>query len=238
MSSDILSLIVARANSKQLPNKNILLLDGKKVFEYSLDYSRELEKIYPIHTVVSTDSNAIIDYCKKNNIDYINRDKSLAKDDTKIEDVVYDAYKKLNKNYKYISIVYADLPTRYIQEFIKAYSFLENEKDYDCAISYTNVRNHPEYMSEKTNDELIKKKTTHFRKQDLKEYIIYTGHTLLFKSKYFIEYINSGKKVNYLYEQFGNKIKPIMTDRLITSINDKRDFELAKAIIRNMYDNS
>jgi len=234
VSSRILSLIVARAGSRGLPNKNIMMLNGKQVFEYTVDYSNVLSRIYPNHTVISTNSQIIIDYCKKNGIDYIDRDNALATDTTRIEDVIYDAYKKLNGNYKYISLLYSDMPTRYIQEFINAYSFLEGNDDYDCAMSFMDVKRHPEYMFIKDNDILPRNETIQYRRQDLKKYIIHNGHTILFRPKHFMKFMESGKDVEYLYESFGRKIKPILTGELIISIDNKYDFKLAESIIRSL----
>jgi CMP-N-acetylneuraminic acid synthetase len=230
-SSKILSIITARAGSKGLPNKNILPLNGKPVFEYTIDYSLELEKVYPIHTVVSTDSNTIIGYCNRNGIDFIRRNKKLSNDTARLEDVIYDAILKLNKEYKYISLLYADAPTRYTQEFKKAYDFLEANDDYDCAMSFKKVNEQPEYMYEYNESELYGFKTNSYRRQDIPKYMIHDGHTILFRYDYFKKFMEMGRKPSYLYEQFGSKIKPIILENLMSQINDMYEFRLAESII-------
>jgi CMP-N-acetylneuraminic acid synthetase len=230
-SSNILSIITARAGSKRLPNKNILDINGKAVFEYTIDYSKELERILGnLHTIVNTDSNTIIDYCRDNNIDFIYRNQNLAKDDTRIEDVIYsisDIYK-----YKYISLLYANIPTRYTQEFIKSYEFIKSNQIYDAVMSVElNEHYHPDVMFKYDNNVLERKYTKEYRSQCREKYMIHDGHTILFKSDYFIKYMKERREPLYLYEQFGKHIKPIINKNIVIDIDRECDFKLAEAMI-------
>lgn len=233
VSSKILSLVVARAGSKGLPNKNIKEIAGKPVFRHTIDYSLELSRTYDVHTVVSTDSTTIQDYCKRKNIDYIDRRKELADDKTRIEQVIYDSYKQLDNEYKYISLLYGDVTTRYIHEFIKAHDFLENNEDYDCVMSFRSSKVNPIFMYIMNDKVLEKNKTSHYRRQDINEYMVHNGHTILFKPQHFIEFMDKGREPEYLYEQFGDKIKPMISNELITSIDNVYDFKLAEAILKS-----
>jgi CMP-N-acetylneuraminic acid synthetase len=230
-SSNILSLITARAGSKGLPNKNIKFLCWKPIFSYTIDYSLKLEKIYSIHTIVSTDSDIIIDYCNKKGIDYIKRPIELSTDITRIEDVIYNTIEELDREYSYISLLYADAPTRYVEEFKKAYDFLEVNEDYDCAMSFKEVNEHPEYMYIYNETVLNKLKTKLYRRQDIKKHMIHDGHTILMRYNYFKQFMKKGKEPSYLYEQFGSKIKPIIMENLMMQINNMYEFNIAESII-------
>lgn len=232
VSSNILSIITARVGSKRLPNKNILDIDGKAVFEYTINYSKELERILDnLHTIVSTDSTIIIDYCRDNNIDFIYRNQNLAKDDTRIEDVIY-SISDIHR-YKYISLLYANIPTRYKQEFINAYDFIKSNPIYDAVMSVElNEHYHPEVMFKYDNNILERKYTKEYRGQCREKYMIHDGHTILFKSDYFIKYMEKRREPKYLYEQFGKHIKPIINKNIVVDIDTEQDFKLAEAVIK------
>lgn len=235
VSFNILSLVVARAGSKGIKNKNINPIYGTPTYLYTVRYSKELEHKYPLKTVVSTDSREILEYCTMNYIQSIDRDSKLSGDKVRIEDVIYDAIKRIPGDYEYVSLLYSDVPTRYPEEFDKAYEFMKYHKDYDAAISFKKIKKHPEYMAEYNDDIFPKIYTKNYRRQDLKEYMIHDGHTILIRKDYFIKFMESNKDVDYLYEAFGSKIKPIINDKFITSIDNEYDYKFAEMIL---YDNS
>ena len=143
---------------------------------------------------------------------------------------------KRGEGYPLCSLVYGNIPTRYCDIFFDALSFLEVNKDFDAAISMQNVEKyHPAWMFDFNNDELPKDKETHFRRQMLPQKMIHDGHTLLFKSK---EFINKYKGLisydtEYKYSIFGDKIKPIINSMVIIDIDTERELELAGAVITN-----
>jgi len=226
VSSNTLSIITARVGSKRLPNKNILNLNGKMVFEYTIDYAKKLNT----DVVVSTDSQVIINYCINNGIRYINRDKSLSTDETKIEDVIYDVCLKLS-DYNYISLLYANIPTRYEEIFNKS---MELIKDYDCVMSFRKVEHeNPEVVFPYTDDILPMMISKEYMSQKRNNYMVHDGHTILFNTKKFKEYMQQEHKgPNYLYRQFGCKIKPLIHDNIVLDIDNLNDFKLAEAYLK------
>lgn len=103
----IISVILARAGSKGLKNKNLRNLDGKPLLYYAIEAAKSskfIDKIY-----VSTDSNKI----KKIAIKYgaqvpFLRSKKLSRDDTTTEETLRNFLDKLKikKNYNPDIIVY------------------------------------------------------------------------------------------------------------------------------------
>lgn len=231
----IFSLVVVRKGSKGLKDKCTKKINSKAVFEYTIEYSLDLncrmrEEVF---TVVSSDSERIREYCLKNNIYFLERSPLLASDMTRIEDVIYDAYCSVGKNFDYISLLYGNIPTRYPEEFLKAHDFLIKNKDYDAVISMQNVgKNNPAWMFELAEDILPVKREGGYRRQDLKRFMIHDGHTILFRTKHFLEFMERNLEITIMYEAFGKKIKPMLNDKLIIDIDTERDLKLAEIALR------
>ena len=66
----VFAVIPARGGSKSIPNKNMYLLNGVPLIEYTIEACEDL-----INRSVcwSTDSQLIIDYCIKNSLTYVLR---------------------------------------------------------------------------------------------------------------------------------------------------------------------
>lgn len=230
----ILSVVCARAGSKGLRSKCIAKIEDKMVIEFSIEYSLSLGKY--VKTVVSTDIDRLIDYCKKNRVDYIKRDPKLCRDDTRIEDVLADAIEKKGEDADYCSLVYGNIPTRYPEIFHRAIKFLEVHTDYSATISMQNVEKfHPEWMFDYNNEILPKKVGIHYRRQVLPQKMIHDGHTLVFKIAEFLERYK--KLITYdskfKYSIYGNKIKPLINNEVIIDIDTAKDLKLAEAVIKN-----
>lgn len=84
-----IAILFGRKNSKSVKNKNILSFFGKPAFSYPLDAALNCKSIDQIY--VSTDSNKIIDYCKKKNCKIIERPKKLCTDGALLEDAIQHA---------------------------------------------------------------------------------------------------------------------------------------------------
>ncbi|ODS41276.1 MAG: hypothetical protein A7315_02060 [Candidatus Altiarchaeales archaeon WOR_SM1_79] len=231
----IFSIVTVREGSEGLENKCMRKIDGKFVFEYTIEYSINLNSMIEeeVFTVVSSDSEIIREYCSENNICFLKRSPELASDIARIEDVIYDAYRKIGKDFGYISLLYGNIPIRYPEEFLKAYNFLVENKDYECVLSMQNVEKfNPAWMFKLNKNMLSAKKSEGYRRQDLKQLMIHDGHTILFRSKYFLEFMKTKSKQNIMYEAFGKKIKPILNDKLIIDIDTEKDLKLAEAVLK------
>ena len=232
----VFSVITAREGSGGLKGKCLRKINGKRVFEYSVEYSMELSyKIKEgVFTVVSSDSETIKKYCLENNIHFIEREPELASDTARIEDVIYDAYGRTGKDFEYISLLYGNIPTRYPEEFFKAYRFLLENKDYDCVLSMQNVEKfNPDWMFELDENILPAKESNGYRRQDLRQLMIHDGHTILFRTRHFLEsFIKTNCKENIVYAAFGKKIKPMLNDKLIIDVDTERDLEVTEAVLK------
>jgi len=230
----LLSVVTVREKSKGLANKCLREISGRAVFEYTIAYSLDLKRRVKeeVFTVVSSDSATIREYCTKNDIPFVARSVQLASDTARIEDVLYDAYHQIGRPFDYISLLYGNIPLRYAEEFLKAYGFLQENGDYDAVLSMQKVEKfNPAWMFALNEDILPVKKSEGYRRQDLKQFMIHDGHTILFRSKYFLEFMASGHRQDIMYEAFGKKIKPMLNDKLIIDIDTEMDLKLAAAAI-------
>jgi CMP-N-acetylneuraminic acid synthetase len=228
----VLSVVCARSGSKGLKNKCTLRIKDKMVVEYSIDYSLSLGN--NVRTAVSTDIDRVISYCKRKNIDYIKRDPKLCTDDTKIDDVLIDAIERKGKDCVYCSLLYGNIPTRYPEIFYQGLRYLEKNKDYDAVMSMQNVgKFHPDWVFDYNENIIPERKETHFRRQALSQKMIHDGHTLIFRIEQFWKKFKGLVTYNkeYKYSVFGDKIKPLITDRIIVDIDSKKDLEIARALM-------
>ena len=231
----IFSIVTVRKGSQGLKDKCMRNLDGKAVFEYTIEYSIDLNRRIEeeVFTVVSSDSEIIREYCSENDIFFLKRSSGLASDAAQIEDVIYDAYRRIGKNFDYVSLLYGNISTRYPGEFLKAYNFLLENKDYDAVISMQNVEKfNPAWMFDLNEDILPVKKIEGYRRQDLKQLMIHDGHTILFRTKHFLEFMKRKSEQSIMYEAFGKKIKPMLNDKLIIDIDTERDLKLAETVLK------
>lgn len=230
----VLSVVCARAGSKGLKDKCIKKINGKMVVEYAIEYSLSLGE--KVRTVVSTNINELIDYCRKNNVDYIRRNSELCTDESTIDGVLADAIEKRGEECDYCSIVYGNIPIRYPEIFYRAINFLVKNLDYDAVISMQNVEKfHPEWMFDFNKEVLPKEKTSHSRRQMLPQKMIHDGHTLIFKTEGFYKRYK-GLLVfdkEYKYSIFGAKIKPLINNKLIIDIDTIKDLRLVESVMAN-----
>lgn len=231
---DVLSVICARAGSKGLRNKCIKKINGKMLIEYAIEYSLSLPN--RVKTVVSTDIEEIMDYCRGHNVDYIKRDPGMCADSSRIEDALADAIEKKGKDCDYCSLVYGNIPTRYPRLFNEALSFLTNNNDYDAAISMQETgKYHPDWMFDLNREIIPRAKENSYRRQALIPKMIHDGHTVIFRSRQF--YLRYKHLVRYdegyMYSIFGSKIKPLLNDEMIIDIDSQKDFKIAEAIMLN-----
>lgn len=93
----IVAVIPAKGGSKRLPNKNMYIINGKPLLEYTLQYVKKSKLINEFY--VSTDNKQIMDYCVSSRIKYIQRPISLG-GETPIIDVYRHFLTQINFSQK------------------------------------------------------------------------------------------------------------------------------------------
>ena len=124
-----IAIIPARKNSKRLINKNLLKINGKKMFNYTLQAALNCNKIDKI--LISTDIPSLI---KKNNkkVFHINRPKNLCQDHCSTESAIKHAvnffFKHDKREIENIILLQPTSPFRDSIEIKKAINEFEKKK--------------------------------------------------------------------------------------------------------------
>ena len=229
----ILSVVCARAGSKGVKNKCIRMIGQKMVIEYAIEYSLSLGE--NVRTVVSTDITRVMDYCEQRNIEFIKRRSELCADECRIDAALADAIGKKGKGSDYCSLVYGNIPTRYIDLFYQSLNYLEKHRDYDMAISMQNVEKyHPDWMYDYNEEILPRKKEVHYRRQMLPQKMQSDGHTFIFRIKKFLDNYKGLTDYNkeYALSVYGEKIKPVINDKVIIDIDTEKDMKISQYAIK------
>jgi len=131
MDQKFISIIPARSGSKGIKKKNLILLGGKPLIQWSMEAS--LNSGYIAQTIVSSDSKEIINFTENFNVLLHNRDPFLAQDDTETYQVihnVFETYADLFSKFKYFILLQPTSPFRsyfHINEACRR--FLDSESD-------------------------------------------------------------------------------------------------------------
>ncbi|MAQ64550.1 acylneuraminate cytidylyltransferase [bacterium] len=87
----LLIIIPARGGSKEIPRKNLRLLNGKPLIYYAINTALNLK--YSTDVYVSSEDNEILNIASQLGSKTHKRDPSIANDITTLDPVIYDCYK-------------------------------------------------------------------------------------------------------------------------------------------------
>lgn len=225
----ILAIVLARAGSKRLPNKNILPLNGKPLVQWTLDAAENSKYIDDI--IFTTDSDKFLETVNVTKTIKQKRDKSLAQDETKSMDVIFNSiefYCQNNPKPDYIVVLQPTSPLRNANHIDEAIELMfENNMDATTSVCecehsplWSNTLDENNSMENFLSDSL---KTS--RSQDLPIYYRLNGALSICK-------------YDKLYEEgsffIKNKIVAYKMDQIDSvDIDTKLDFLLAETIMKN-----
>lgn len=224
-----LVIIPARGGSKGVPGKNIRLLNGKPLIQYTIEAAQE---VFPNDSIcVSTDSHEIKSCVEKIglNVPFM-RPLELATDEAGSFEVLQHALRFYNQkgyNPETIILLQPTSPLRignHIKEAIKLY---ESYIDIDMLVSVCETKSNPYFslFEENADGLLIKSKESNFtRRQDCPKVWEYNGAI----------YIISVDSLRiYSSLAFPNVKKYVMSEAESVDIDSEMDFHLAELIIKN-----
>ncbi|QLB17918.1 acylneuraminate cytidylyltransferase [Mannheimia varigena] len=214
-----IAIITARAGSKGLPNKNVLLADGKPLMAYSIEAAIESKQFDKI--IVSTDSQEYIDLLSHYPIEFIKRAEHLASDKASsfvvIEDVL-NQYKSVD--FDYFVLLQPTSPLRSAEHIREACEkFERNFEQFDFLVSVSDAHKPTTLTRVIEEDESLK----HFQ-------LDYSNYA---RQLYRPEYspngaIFSAKPIAYLEQKhfYGAKCLAYFMDKDVSiDIDDRQDFE-------------
>ncbi|WP_439238475.1 cytidylyltransferase domain-containing protein [Lonepinella sp. BR2919] len=214
-----IAIITARAGSKGLPNKNVLLANSKPLMAYSIEAaieSKEFEKI-----IVTTDSQEYIDLLSYYPIEFVKRAPHLSTDTASsfvaLEDVIL---KYQDFEYDYFVQLQPTSPLRTAQHIKEAcQKFEKNYQNFDFLVSVSNAHKPTTLTRIIDEDESLK-----YFQLDYSNYA---------RQQYKPEYSPNGaffvaKPQAYLKQKhfYGEKCIAYFMDKDVSiDIDDRQDFE-------------
>lgn len=221
-----IAILTARSGSKGLPNKNVLLADGKPLIAYSIEAALEYGEFEKI--IVSTDSQEYIDLLSHYPIEFIKRAEHLATDTASsfavLEDVI-NQYDSLE--YDYFVLLQPTSPLRNATHIREACDkFEHNFEQFDFCVSVADAHKPTSLTRPIEGDESLK----HFQ-------LDYSNYA---RQNYHPEFspngaIFSAKPAAYLKQKhfYGEKCIAYFMDRHSSvDIDDIIDFDYFRFILQ------
>ena len=148
----VISIILARGGSKGLPNKNILKINNKPLISYSIKAS--LNSKYISKTIVSSDSQEIIDISKRCGAEILKRPEQLSGDEISSETVISNVLDNISNidEYDYLVLLQPTSPLRNEKHIDEAFKIVFDTQAYSL-ISCKKIDNAPlkAFMLDKNN---------------------------------------------------------------------------------------
>lgn len=149
-----LFIIPARGGSKGIPNKNIKLLGGKPLINYSLEIARSITS--ELNICVSTDSDLIIQVLQQAgyNVPFI-RPSDISTDSASTNSVLIHAleyYKNTGRIFDNLILLQPTSPFRNINDVLGAYKLYDENDDIDMVVSVVNSNKNPYFSLFEENE--------------------------------------------------------------------------------------
>ena len=225
---NIIAVIPARGGSKGIPGKNIKLLGGKPLIQYTIDAARRVFKDNEI--IVSTDDE-YIKQCVENGgltVPFI-RPAHLATDTASTYEVLLNVVAHYESIYGPMDVLVLLQPTspfRTSEHIQQALSLFNEQKHIDMVVSVCKSKLNPYYNLFEENKDgylTVSKKGNFTRRQDCPKVWEYNGAIYVIR-------ITSLKKSNL--GQFKNIKKYEMSEEASLDLDTPLDWLVAEALIR------
>lgn len=224
------AIIPARAGSKRLSNKNLIILDGKSLLAYSMDAAHNSKYVNNCLLTTNIPMNYLNDINKKCLV--YQRPSCLTEDNSLMSDVVIDAIDFLDQKHQikseYIILLQPTSPLRTAKHIDQACELMLSAPDCESVISVFEPPSHPYKMFkvEKNNSLIPFKNISDLEKpkQTLPKIYAQNGAIYIIKT-------NAFKKHKSFY------IEPclpfVMSQTSSIDIDTMDDFKLAEFFLKN-----
>lgn len=220
----VLGIIPARGGSKGVKKKNIHLINGKPLIEYTIEAAKKSKLLTEF--VVSTDADDIIEVVKKLGAPYLKRNKEISQDTTPIEPVIFDVLEKLQNSFDVIILLQPTAPARTFDDIDNVIKMFLNDKELECVVSVVELDDiHPARMYHIKDNFLqpIQIENEKKRRQDLVPVFLRNGCFYAIKTTSFIKH----KKLI-----LDSKTPYIMPESKWLNIDTERDVIVAEALLK------
>ena len=130
MKNKTVCFIPARSGSKGIKNKNLRRIKNLTLLDIAIKCALD-SKIFN-RIILSSDSNKILKYGKKYNIDIFKRSSKNSKDNSKTDSALLEVMKKINFEYDNIVILQVTSPLRRVQTIKNFVNYCERKKIKTC----------------------------------------------------------------------------------------------------------
>jgi len=220
------SIIPARGGSKRLPNKNILPLAGKPLICYTVEASLQTNRIDK--TIVTTDSDQIIDIVKDYDIDIIKRPDYLATDTATTNDVILHVLSTLQNQPDFIILLQPTSPLRNTRHINEAIDLLLS-KNADAVISVCEMDHSPLWANTLPKDlsmaNFLRDEIKNRRSQDLPTYYRINGAIYICNTSHFMK-----ERTLFLADKI---FAYIMPRQVSIDVDNSYDFVVSAALLSN-----
>ena len=228
--TEVLGFIPARATSKEIPEKNIRLLNGKPLISYTIE---EGKKSGANRLIVSTDSPEIAKISKSLGAEVpFLRPVKLSQDDSVIEDALLDTLERLNESEGYrpdlIVLLQPTSPLRTATHIDDCICLLEKNKA-DSVVSVSEPMEHPAEMAYWEANGKMRFLSDLFFQDKKKQRQEYPPFLFMNGAVYAFEYQSFIKKKS----RFGDNILSYMMRQMDSiDIDSMDDFLIAEALLQ------
>jgi N-acylneuraminate cytidylyltransferase len=224
---NFLVVITARGGSKGIPKKNIKLLNGKPLIQYSIDIAKAVADKADI--CFTTDSDEIITVAKNLGLDVpFKRPDALATDTANSRDVILHAletYESLNKKtYDAVLLLQPTSPFRTLEQVKDCIKLYNNSMD--MVVSAKLASANPYYNLYEEDNGFLKpsKEGNYTRRQDCPEVWEFNGA---------IYVINATSLRSKKMKAFCKVKKYIMSEETSIDIDTPLDWKIAEFCLQN-----
>ena len=223
----IVAIIPARGGSKRLPKKNILILNGISLIEYSIKVAQNCVAIDKV--IVSTDDSKIANLAKRFGCEVDIRSDELSSDTATTIDVLKDLLKRLD-DYDVCVTLQPTSPLRTLEDVQGCLNLFE-KKNADAVISVCKAEHPPDWINtigiNGEMDKFLCKSVKNKLSQDLGDFYRLNGAVYCNNIRRLI-------KENTLFFS-SHSYAYIMPSKRSIDIDTLEDFELAEYLISKTY---
>lgn len=133
MTDNCLAIIPARGGSKGIPKKNLQIIGGKTLFEWTLSAANGAACVTDV--VVSSDDQAVLEICRVKGSNFLWRPSELATDiadSIGVVNHVLDSIPNVEEKYKFFCFLQPTSPFRYSHHIDDAFSRMLEENAEGC----------------------------------------------------------------------------------------------------------
>ena len=224
------AIIPARKGSKRLSNKNMRMLAGKPLVQWSIESALKAQKIDQI--VVTSDDEAILALAKKMGVEAIRRPVELAHDRATTFDAIRHALESLPVLPQTTVLLQPTSPLRQSDHIDAAIALME-QKGADAVISVCETEHSPLWSNTLPSDgsmhDFLRPELANCRSQDLPRYYRLNGAIYLADTRKLLEH-GSFFLPERIYAYIMNRESSV-------DIDDRIDFLVAETLLRERMKN-